>query len=141
MTSDLAATDAAAPAGQTPAPSKRRSVLWYLIPLVILVDVIALIVSPPQNIASPEEACSFPACFVESTLHLPAPHVLVTADGQPVDTNMISAQLSITDSLLTMTAPRSSRKYIADIAPIGSGYASALWRGHAGSGSLARWRS
>jgi F-type H+-transporting ATPase subunit a len=102
VTSDLAATDAAAPAGQTPAPTKRRSVLWYLIPLVILVDVIALIVSPPQNIASPEDACSFPACFVESTLHLPAPHVLVTADGQPVDTNMISAQLSITDSLLTM---------------------------------------
>ena len=102
MTSDLAATDAAAPAGQTPAPSKRRSVLWYLIPLVILVDVIALIVSPPQNVASPEEACAFPACFVESTLHLPAPHVLVTADGAPVDTNMITAQLSITDSLLTM---------------------------------------
>jgi F-type H+-transporting ATPase subunit a len=102
VTSDSAATDAAAPAGQTPAPSRRRSVLWYLIPLVILVDVIALIVSPPQNVASPEEACAFPACFVESTLHLPAPHVLVTADGAPVDTNMITAQLSITDSLLTM---------------------------------------
>jgi hypothetical protein len=102
VTSDLAATDVAAPAGQTPAPSKRRSVLWYLIPLVILIDVVALIVSPPLNTAQPGEACAFPACFVESTLHLPAPHVMYVPSGEPASTEMITAQVSFTDSLLTM---------------------------------------
>jgi len=35
-------------------------VLWYLIPLVILLDVVALIVSPPLNTDQPGEACAFP---------------------------------------------------------------------------------
>lgn len=102
MTSDLAATDAAAPAGQTPAPGKRRNVLWYLIPLVILIDLVALVISPPVNTQQPGEGCAFPACFVESTLHLPAPYVIYVPSGEPASTEMITAQLSFTDSLLTM---------------------------------------
>jgi F-type H+-transporting ATPase subunit a len=102
VTSDLAASDAAAPAGQTPTSGGRRSILWYLIPLVILIDVVALFVSPPVNTAQPGEACAFPACFVESTLHLPAPHVVYVPSGEPASTDMITTQLSITDSLLTM---------------------------------------
>jgi F-type H+-transporting ATPase subunit a len=102
VTSDLAATDAGATSGQGGGSAKRRSILWYLIPLVILIDVVALFVSPPQNTSSPDEACAFPACFVESTLHLPAPHVVWTAGGEPAATGMISAQVSVTDSLLTM---------------------------------------
>jgi F-type H+-transporting ATPase subunit a len=102
VTSDLAASDVAAPAGQTPAPGGRRSILWYLIPLVILIDMVALFVSPPVNTAQPGEACAFPACFVESTLHLPAPHVVYVPSGEPASTDMITAQPSITDSLVTM---------------------------------------
>ncbi len=102
MSSDHAASDAAAPVGETPTPRKRRSVLWYLIPLVILIDVVALFVSPPLNTEQPGEACAFPACFVESTLHLPAPHVMYVPSGEPASTEMITAQVSFTDSLLTM---------------------------------------
>jgi F-type H+-transporting ATPase subunit a len=102
VSSDRAATDAAAPVAQETARARRRSLLWYLIPLVILVDVVALIVAPPPNTADPGSACAFPACFVESTLHLPAPHVVWTAGGEPATGDMISAQVSITDSLLTM---------------------------------------
>jgi F-type H+-transporting ATPase subunit a len=39
---------------------------------------------------------------VESTLHLPAPHVIYVPAGEPASTEMITAQLSFTDSLLTM---------------------------------------
>jgi F-type H+-transporting ATPase subunit a len=102
VTSDLAAADAGATPGQGSGSAKRRGILWYLIPLVILVDAVALIVSPPQNTASPGEACDFPACFVETTLHLPAPHVMWTAGGEPASTDMITAQVSYTDSLVTM---------------------------------------
>lgn len=102
MTSDLAATDAGATPGQGSGSAKRRSILWYLIPLVILIDMVALVVAPPQNTMAPAEECAFPACFVESTLHLPAPHVVYVPSGEAADTGMISAQVSVTDSLLTM---------------------------------------
>jgi F-type H+-transporting ATPase subunit a len=99
VTSDLAATDAAAPAGQTPAPGKRRSVLWYLVPIVIVLDIAAFVVFPPFNKSEPGAECPFPSCFVSSTLHLPAPHVIA---GEPATDAMVTAAISITDSLFTM---------------------------------------
>lgn len=99
MSSDIAAADAAAPVGQMPAPRQRRSLLWYLIPIVIVLDIAAFIVFPPFNKSAPGTECPFPSCFVSSTLHLPAPHVIA---GEPAGTDMITAQVSITDSLLTM---------------------------------------
>jgi hypothetical protein len=102
VTSELAATDAGATPGRGDGSAKRRSLLWYLIPLVILVDVVAFIVSPPLNIAAPDQPCAFPGCFVESTLHLPAPHVVYVPSGEPATAEMIAFQVSFTDSLITM---------------------------------------
>lgn len=99
MTSDLAAMDAGATSGQGSGSAKRRSVLWYLIPVVIVLDIAAFIVFPPFNKSAPGTECPFPSCFVSSTLHLPAPHVVA---GEPASADMIVAQVSITDSLLTM---------------------------------------
>ena len=96
------ARDAVTQEQQAGTPGKGRDWLWYLIPIVIVLDVLAFIFIPPFPKGEPGAACAYPECFIESTLHLPAPHVLWVADGATADTGMISAQVSITDSLLTM---------------------------------------
>ena len=78
-------------------------ILLMLVVVVIVLDVLALLFVPPfPEGGQPGAACAFPECFIESTLHLPAPHVVWTPSGEAADTGMISAQVSITDSLLTM---------------------------------------
>jgi len=99
VTSDLAAADAGATSGQGGGSAGRRSILWYLIPIVIVLDIAAFVLFPPFDKADPKADCPFPTCFVASTLHLPAPHVIA---GEPASTDMITAQVSLTDSLLTM---------------------------------------
>ncbi|MEZ4597292.1 MAG: F0F1 ATP synthase subunit A [Chloroflexota bacterium] len=99
MTSDLAAADAGATSGQGGGSAGRRSILWYLIPIAIVLDIAAFVLFPPFDKADPKADCPFPTCFVASTLHLPAPHVIA---GEPPSTDMITAQVSLTDSLLTM---------------------------------------
>ncbi len=96
------AGDAVTQVQEAGAPRKGRPWLAILIVLVIFLDVLAFIVVPPSPKGEPGAACAYPECFIESTLHLPAPHALWVAGGGAADTGMISAQVSITDSLFTM---------------------------------------
>jgi F-type H+-transporting ATPase subunit a len=70
---------------------------------VVVIDVLALLFVPPfPEGGQPGDPCAFPECYIESTLHLPAPHVVWAADGGHGGTGMILAEPTITDSLLTM---------------------------------------
>src|SRR3954469_3600246 len=70
---------------------------------VIFLDIIAYILVPPfPKEGQPGDACAFPACFIESTLELPAPHVVFVPGGGEADTGMISAQVSVSNTMLTM---------------------------------------
>jgi F-type H+-transporting ATPase subunit a len=71
--------------------------------VVFFLDIVAYLVFPPfPRGGQPGDACSFPSCFIESTLELPAPHVILVPSGEPAATGMISAQVSITSTMLTM---------------------------------------
>jgi F-type H+-transporting ATPase subunit a len=68
-----------APSGPSPRP--RWVPALALIGVVILLDVVAYILFPPfPKEGSPGEACSFPACFIESTLEFPAVHTVIDLD-------------------------------------------------------------
>jgi F-type H+-transporting ATPase subunit a len=76
--------------------------LGMVIALLLLVDVMAFILVPPLNTENPGEACAYPACFAKSILHLPRPHEVWVAGGaEPVE-ELVSFQISLTDSLVTM---------------------------------------
>ncbi len=80
-------------------------VLGLLIGLLLIVDVLAFIIVPPLDPRSPAgEACAGynPVCFVEGTLHLPRPHEVWVAGGQEAATGLVTFQVSLTDSLVTM---------------------------------------
>lgn len=76
--------------------------LGILIGLLIVVNVTALFVVPPIDVAQPEEDCAFPVCFIEGTLHFPRPHEVWVAGGEEASGDLISTQISLTDSLFTM---------------------------------------
>ena len=79
--------------------------LGILIGLLLVVDVLAFMVVPPFDPAHPEEACpgfSQPVCLVNGTLHLPRPHELWVAGGEEPAVELLTFQVSLTDSLATM---------------------------------------
>lgn len=78
--------------------------LGILIGLLIIVNIVAFIIVPPFNANDPDAACEAPVCWVEGTLHFPRPHEVWVAGGEEASTELISTQVSITDSLLTMIA-------------------------------------
>lgn len=78
-----------------------------LIPL----NLAALIFLPPFESGDPDKACTDYAgiseivnCLVNGTLHLPRPHEVWVAGGEAADTGLLTFQISITDTLLTMIA-------------------------------------
>ncbi len=76
--------------------------LGLLIALLIVVNLAALVIVPPINEQETGEACAYPVCFIEGTLHFPRPHEVWVAGGEEPSSDLISTQLSLTDSLLTM---------------------------------------
>ena len=105
------ATDVVAePSGATPAPEStsgrggaRRWLL--LIAAVIVLDIAALVLFPPfPKDGQPGDACSFPACFIESSLEFPAVHTVIdfAPDSAPAATDLITFHPSISSTLLTM---------------------------------------
>ncbi len=76
--------------------------LGLLIALLIVVNLAALFIVPPINEQETGEACAYPVCFIEGTLHFPRPHEVWVAGGEEPSSDLISTQLSLTDSLLTM---------------------------------------
>jgi F-type H+-transporting ATPase subunit a len=87
-----------------PAPRKRSPlrILLILIAVVLVIDVLALMFVPPINTVNPEQPCDYPVCFIDGNLHLPAPHVVWAADGGHGSTALLTAEITLTDSLVTM---------------------------------------
>jgi F-type H+-transporting ATPase subunit a len=111
VSSEQIATDVVAePSGPTPAPERRaggglRNRFLLLIAAVIVLDVAALILFPPfPKGGAPGDACSFPVCFIESTLEFPAPHAVIDlapdAAGDPGA--LVIFHPSISNTILTM---------------------------------------
>ncbi|MFV2063573.1 MAG: F0F1 ATP synthase subunit A [Chloroflexota bacterium] len=69
---------------------------------VILLNVLAFVLVPPFNAAQPDAVCNYPVCFIEGNIHVPAPAVLWTAGGEAPSTDLLTFQISISDSILTM---------------------------------------
>ena len=105
MSSDPAATEQVD--GSAAAPSRRRlDRRWVaLLVGVIALDIAALILFPPfPKGGQPGEECSFPACFISSTLEFPAPHTVINfAPNDPAPPEVgVYFQPSISSTLLTM---------------------------------------
>jgi F-type H+-transporting ATPase subunit a len=106
MASDVA-VDARMPE-QTPgqATGRRLSVgqlLIVLLVFVLIADVLAFALFPPFPAGGqPGEECAFPECFINATLHLPAPHVIWAPQGADPTEGMVVFDVSITNSLFTM---------------------------------------
>jgi len=111
VSSEQVATDVVAePSGTTPAPEstsgRRLSSRWLaLIGAVILVDIAAFVLFPPfPKDGAPGDACAFPACFIESSLEFPAPHVVLdlAPDSAPPAADLVTFHPSISNTILTM---------------------------------------
>jgi hypothetical protein len=106
----VAAEPVAEPSGATPPPESpaRRGTgsRWLaLIGAVILLDVVAFVLFPPfPKGGAPGDACGFPACFIESSLEFPAPHIVLDfAPGSaPAATDLVTFHPSISSTILTM---------------------------------------
>ena len=87
--------------------SDRRSrmslrTLGLIIGGLILLDILAVLFVPPIDTAHPEAECAYPVCFIEGTLHFPRPHEVWVAGGAEAATDIVTFQVSLTDSLVTM---------------------------------------
>ena len=87
--------------------SDRRSrmslrTLGLVVGLLVVIDVLAVIIVPPIDTAHPEAECAYPVCFIEGTLHFPRPQEVWIAGGAAASTDILTFQVSLTDSLVTM---------------------------------------
>jgi F-type H+-transporting ATPase subunit a len=76
--------------------------LWYIVPAVILLNIVAFFVLPPFPPGQPGEPCDYPVCFINGNLEFPSPHVLWVAGGQAASTSLLTFQVSVTSTILTM---------------------------------------
>jgi F-type H+-transporting ATPase subunit a len=79
----------------------RRNYILLLLALVLVIDVAAMFLAPPyspKGVAGAE--CAYPVCFIDGNLELPAPHVIWEAAPQSSD--LITFQVSVTSTILTM---------------------------------------
>ena len=92
------------PARPEPAASERKSPVRFLLTVLlalIAVDLVAYLIFPPFD-PTAAVTCSYPVCFINGTLELPAPHVVWPAGHHPDPTQIVTWDISITSSLLTM---------------------------------------
>jgi F-type H+-transporting ATPase subunit a len=98
-----AAPEPAAPASEAALPrSNRRRNVLLLIAAVIVFDVLAYLVIPPFPHGRPGEPIGGIGDLIGANLEFPAPHVLWTPSGEAAHPAMISADVSITNSLFSM---------------------------------------
>jgi F-type H+-transporting ATPase subunit a len=90
--------------GDALAPKKRSPIkmLLLIVVAVIVIDVLALLFVPPMDKKTGSTDCPYPVCFIDGNLHLPAPHVIWSADGGHGSGGLLTFEVSITDSLFTM---------------------------------------
>ncbi len=105
MSSDQVATDAVA--GEPAPPRRRRLANRWIVAIVglIAVDILAFVVAPPfPKGGAPGDPCTFPVCFIESSLEFPAPHTVVDFDpaSAPDAAALVTFHPSISSTLLTM---------------------------------------
>jgi F-type H+-transporting ATPase subunit a len=91
----------------TPAPKKRARGIPFkiLIPAVIAVLIVAAAVTPPfPKDGQPGQACSFPACYVQSAIELPPPEIVFDFSPSTATTPapMLYFHPSISSTLLTL---------------------------------------
>lgn len=98
------AVAAAADAASMPAKarSNRKRNIVLLLVAVIGLDVLASIVLPPFPIGEPGEPISGIGDLIMANLEFPAPHVVWTPSGETHSLPIVSADVSITNTLLTM---------------------------------------
>ena len=104
MSSEPIAPDATAAEA---APRRRRvSPRWLvLIAAVVVLDVFAFLVVPPfPREGKPGDECTFPVCFITSSLEFPAPHAVVEFSPMTPEEQaaLITFHPSISNTLLTM---------------------------------------
>ena len=94
------------------ADKKSRISARFLVSVVvglIILNLAAFIFLPPFDSAHPEQSCLDAGglsetvnCLVNGTLHLPRPHEVWVAGGEAANTGLITFQVSLTDTLVTM---------------------------------------
>jgi F-type H+-transporting ATPase subunit a len=84
-------------------PKRRRSILWYLVPAVVVLDVLAFLFVPPFPIGQPGEPVTGIADLIGPNLELPAPHVVfdLSADQHPPEGAILFFDPSISAPILT----------------------------------------
>jgi F-type H+-transporting ATPase subunit a len=111
VSSEQIATDAVAePSGPTPAQEATsrgglRNRFLLLIAAVVVIDVAAFMLFPPfPKEGQPGDPCTFPVCFIQSTLEFPAVHNVIdfAPDTAPAGTDLITFHPSISATILTM---------------------------------------
>ena len=89
-----------------PAESKgasKRNQILLLLAAVLVIDVLAFFVAPPQAKEDPAAACAFPACYIEGNLEFPAPHAVWRLDpATDISTQLVVFDVSISSTILTM---------------------------------------
>ena len=97
------------PARPEEAASERKSPVRFLLVLLvvmIVIDAIAFVVFPPFDPHPAEgqdpSVCSFPVCFINGTLELPAPHVVFPIGHHLDPEQLVVWDVSISSSILTM---------------------------------------
>jgi len=102
VSSDQVTTPEAAPAGS----NRTVRQLGLLVAAVIILDLLAVILLPPfPRGGSQGQSCSYPSCFITSTLEFPPPHVvfdLNPSNPLPTGSVVVGFHPSITSTILTM---------------------------------------
>jgi F-type H+-transporting ATPase subunit a len=90
---------------QTEAKGNRRQLtIGLLLLFVIVADVLAFLWAPPFDKTDPNAACSYPVCYINGNLEVPAPEVLWRANGPVADQplGLITVDVSVTNTIVTM---------------------------------------
>jgi len=99
---DAAPDEAAGPPAGRGRGGLLRRVLLVLVAIVVI-DVVAFVVVPPFPKGQPGEPVTGIPDLIAANIHFPAPHVIwPPAEGEHHALPLISAEVSITDSLFTM---------------------------------------
>ena len=94
------AADGAAPRGRA-----RGIPFRFLIPIVIVLDILAVMFVPPfPKDGAPGQACGFPECFITSAIEFPPPAIVIDLqpDTAPASAPMVYFHPSISSTILTM---------------------------------------
>ena len=79
-----------------------RSQVLLLLAAILVIDVLAFVVAPPFDKTDPGAACAFPVCFIGGNLELPAPHVVWRAAEGAAPADLVTFDVSITSTIVTM---------------------------------------